>query len=91
MNQTVKTTPFETESGILYKKRCKLERYDVRYEIWKVHGFFSECIIFANEDVSVLDDKKLEQLVRNSVRINEGSAITISRSTELTFIIFNIV
>ena len=84
MNQTVKTTPFETESGILYKKRCKLEKYDVRYEIWKVHGFFSECIIFADKDVSVLDDNKLEQLVRNSVRINEGSAITISPSTSIT-------
>ena len=91
MTYTFETIPLETDSRILYRNKCKLDKYDVRYDIWRVYGSFAECIIFANEDVSVLDDKKLEQLVRNSVRINEGSAITISRSTELTFIIFNIV
>lgn len=91
MNHTVKTIPFETESRIIYQIQCKLERYDVRYEIWKVHGLYAECIIFANEDVCNLDDNKLERLVRNSAWNKEGSAITISRSAESTFVLFNFV
>ena len=62
-----------------------------RYRIWKVYGSFTECITFGNDAVSDLDDDKLEQLVRNFVEIRKGSAITISRSAESTFVLFNFV
>ena len=67
MNYRFETFPLETDSKILYRNQCKLEKYDVRYEFWRVHGLFAECITFGNDDVSDLDDEELEQLVRNFV------------------------
>jgi hypothetical protein len=91
LTYTFETIPLETGSKILYRNQCKFEKYDVSYEIWKVYGSFTECITFGNDDVCDLDDEKLEQLVRNFVEIRKGSAITISRSTESTFVLFNFV
>ena len=91
MTYTIETIPLETGSKILYRNQCKLEKYYVCYEFWRVHGLLAECITFGNDDVSDLDDEKLEQLVRNFVEIRKGSAITISRSTESTFVLFNFV
>ena len=91
MNYTTQTIPIDTDSRVLYRNQCRLEKYDVRYELWKVHGILAECISFGNDDVSDLDDEELEQLVRNFVEIRKGSAITISRSAESTFVIFNFV
>jgi len=86
-----KTIPLETGSKILYRNQCKFDKYDARYEIWKVYGSFTEYITFGNDDVSDIDDAELEQLVRNFVEIRKGSAITISRSAESTFVLFNFV
>ena len=83
--------PLETGSKIIYRNQCKFDKYDARYEIWKVYGSFTECITFGNDDVSDIDDAELEQLVRNFVEIRKGSAITISRSAESTFVLFNFV
>ena len=91
MTYTIKSVPLETDSRILYRNQCKFDKYDARYEIWKVYGSFTECITFGNDAVSDLDDDKLEQLVRNFVEIRKGSAITISRSAESTFVLFNFV
>ena len=91
MTYTIKSVPLETDSRILYQNKCKLDKYDVRYDIWRVYGSFAECIIFANDEISDIDDEELEQLVRNFVEIKKGSAITISRSAESTFVLFNFV
>ena len=91
MTSTFETIPLETESKILCRNQCKLAKYNARYEIWRVYGSFAECISFGNDDVCDLDDEELEQLVRNFVEIRKGSAITISRSTESTFVLFNFV
>ena len=85
------TIPLETESGVLYRNQCKIEKYDVRYEFWRVHGLLAECISFDNDDVCDLDNEKLEKLIRDFVEIREGSAITITKSPESTFVIFNLV
>ena len=91
MTHTFETIPLKTDSRILYRNQCKLEKYEVSYEFWRVHGLLAECISFSNDEVSDLDDEELEQLVRNFVEIIEGSAITVSRSAESTFVIFNLV
>ena len=91
MTYPFETIPLETDSRILYEKKCKIEKYDVRYEFWRVHGLLAECISFDNNEVCDLDDEKLEQLVRNFVEIREGSAITITKSPESIFVIFNLV
>lgn len=62
MTYTFETIPLKTDSRILYRNQCKLEKYDVRYEFWRVHGLLVECISFGNDDVSDLDDEELEQL-----------------------------
>ena len=90
LGNTVKTIPIESESRVLYQNQCYLDRYNICYEVWRVNGIHAECIIFSNEDVSDLDDEKLEQVVKKSVWIDSVSAITISRSTESTFVIFNL-
>lgn len=91
LTYTFETISLETESRILYRNQCKLEKYNVRYELWRVHGLLAECITFSNDDVSDLANEELEQLVRNNAEIVEGSAITISRSAETTFVVFNLV
>ena len=91
LTYTFETIPLETDSRVLYRNQCRIEKYDVRYELWKVHGLLAECMSFDNDDVCDLDDEKLEQLVRNYTEIIEGSAITITKSPESTFVIFNLV
>ena len=91
MTYTFENIPLETGDRILYRNQCKVAKYDVLYEIWRVYGSFVECISFGNDDVSDLDDEGLEQLVRNFVVVRKGSAITISRSAESTFVLFNFV
>ena len=91
MTYTFETIPLETENRILYRNQCKLAKYDALYEIWKVYGSFAECISFGNNDVCDLDDEELEQLVREFVEVRKGSAITINRTAESTFVIFNFV
>jgi hypothetical protein len=85
------TIPLATGSRILCRNQCKLAKYDARYEIWRVYGSFAECISFGNNDVCDLDDEELEQLVRKFVDVRKGSAITINRTVESTFVIFNFV
>ena len=91
MTNTLETIPLETGSKILCRNQCKLAKYDARYEIWRVYGSFAECISFGNNDVCDLDDEELEQLVRKFVEVRKGSAITINRTAESTFVIFNFV
>ena len=91
MTYIFETIPLATDSRILYEKQCKIKKYDVRYEFWRVHGLLAECSSFDNDDVCDLDNEKLEKLIRDFVEIREGSAITITKSPESTFVIFNLV
>ena len=34
----------EPDTKLLFQKEGKFGKYDVRYELWKVHGLLAECI-----------------------------------------------
>ena len=89
MNYTVKTIPLETGSRILYQKKCKLDEFDVRYEIWSWDGIEAESIFFLNDDVTGLTDQEIEKMVRTSPIVKEGSVMTLNRSTDFIFCNFN--
>jgi hypothetical protein len=81
--------PIEADTRILYQQEGKLCGYDIRYEIWSWDGIEAESIIFLNDDVEDLSDQEIETLVRKSPIVKEGSAMTLNRSTDFTFVIFN--
>ena len=65
---------------ILYQEECVLGGYDALYEIWSWDGYRAESFIFEYDDVIGLTDQELEQVVRKSGLIREGSGITLNRS-----------
>lgn len=79
----------EDDTRILFRKEAKLGHYDVLHEKWNWEGIKAESIIFANDDIPGLTDEEIEQEVRKSPLIKEGSQITLKRSREFTLVNFN--
>ena len=82
-------TPIESDTRILYQKQSKLGGFDVRHEAWSWDGYRGGSLIFSNDDVAGLADQDIKRLVKTSGLINEGSAMTLNRSTDFTFCNFN--
>lgn len=89
LNIKFSNIPIEKDTRILFQKQCKLGGYDVRHEIWSWDGYRGESLIFSNDDVAGLTDRDIKRLVRTSGLIDEGSAMTLNRSTDFTFCNFN--
>ena len=81
--------PIEEDTRILFQKKGKLGGFDIRYETWSWDGIEAESIIFANADVEDLTDQEIENLVRITPMVKQGSAMTLNRSTDFTFVNFN--
>lgn len=52
-------------------------------------GLMQNLSFFFNDDVSGLTDQEIETLVRKSPIVKEGSAMTLNRSTDFSFVNFN--
>ena len=82
--------PVEKDTRILYQKQGKLGGFDVCQELWSWDGIEAKSIIFSNEDISDLSDEELEQVVRTSPMVKEGSSMTLNSSDSgYTFCNFN--
>lgn len=82
--------PVEKDTKIIFQQEATLGQYEVFYQKWFWDGITAESIIFANEDVSELDDSEIEAEVRTSPLISQDSKITITRSESgYTFVNFN--
>ena len=82
--------PVEKDTRILFRKVRKLGEYDVLYEIWSWDGINAESIIFADDDVTGLEDSEIEEIVKKSKFYKKGSGITLKRAESgYTFVNFN--
>ena len=89
MDSKFNNISIEKDTRILFQKEDKLGDYDVRHEVWSWEGYRGESLIFSNDDVAGLPDQDIKRLVRASGLINEGSAMTLNRSTDFTFCNFH--
>lgn len=92
MSGKFKKVPVEEGTKILFHVEAKLGERPVLYQKWYWDGITAESIIFAAEDVAGLSDKDIENDVRNSPLLQEGSKLTLSRSDAgFVFVNFNFV
>jgi hypothetical protein len=89
MSNKFDNVPVEKDTRILFRKEEKIGNYDALHEKWNWEGIKAESIIFANDDISDLTDEEIEQEVRTSEFIKEGSQITLKRSEVFTYVNFN--
>ncbi len=89
MNTKFANIPVERDTRILYQKEFKFGEFEVRYENWLWDGIEAESIIFSNDDIGDLTDQEIEALVRTSPIVKEGSALTLKRTSDFTFVNFN--
>lgn len=82
--------PIEEDTKIIFQLQETLGEYDILYQKWFWDGITAESIIFANEDIAELTDKEIEEEVKDSPLLNEGSSVTLKRSSSgFTFVNFN--
>lgn len=82
--------PVEQDTKIIFQQEATLGEYEVLYQKWFWDGITAESIIFANEDVAELTDKEIEEEVKTSPLLNEGSSVTLKRpESGFTFVNFN--
>lgn len=80
MSNRFENVPADEDTTILFQQEATLGEYEVLYQKWYWDGITAESIIFANADVSNLDDKEIEQEVRSSPLVKQGSSLTLKRS-----------
>ena len=93
MSSKFNDVPVEADTIILYSQGATLGLgpYEILYQKWFWDGITAESIIFADDDVSGLDDSEIEAEVRESPLVQADSKITIARSSGFTFLNFNFV
>lgn len=90
MSNRFANVPVEEDTKILFQKEDTLGEYKVLYQKWYWDGVVAESIIFDSDDVSDLDDKEIEQEVRSSPLVEQGSSLTIKRADDgFTYANFN--
>ena len=89
MSSKFNDVPVEADTIILYSQGATLGPYEILYQKWFWDGITAESIIFADDDVSGLDDSEIEAEVRESPLVQADSKITIARSAGYTFVNFN--
>ena len=87
-----KNVPVEEDTTILVEQEAKLGEYDIIYQKWFWDGITAESFIFANEDVTDLNDEEIQKEVKSSPLLETDTKITICRSESgYTFVNFNFV
>ena len=82
--------PADEDTKILFRLEGKLGEFDILYEKWSFEGVTAESFIFANDDISGMTDEEIEQEVRKSPLVKNGSEILIKRlDAGFTFANFN--
>ncbi len=82
--------PVEDNTTILAQQEAKIGEYDVLYQKWCWDGIIAESLVFADEDISNLQDHEVEELVRSSPLVDDNLPITMKRSDSgFTFASFN--
>ena len=90
MSKKFDGVPVEEDTKILFRLEAKLGKFDILYEQWNWEGILAESIIFANDDISGMTDEEIEQEVRKSPLVKNGSEMKIKRSDAgFTFVNFN--
>ena len=90
MSKKFDGVPADEDTKILFRLEAKLGEFDILYEKWSFEGVTAESFIFANDDVSGMTDEEIEQKVRQSPLVKEGSEILIKRlDAGFTFVNFN--
>ncbi len=90
MKSKFKNVPIDEDTEILFQKEAKLDNYDVLYQKWLWDGIAAESVVFVEEDVKNLKDDEIEELVKSSPIIKEGSKITLQHSDDgFVFVNFN--
>ena len=90
MSKKFDGVPVDEDTKILFRLEAKLGEFDILYEKWSFEGVTAESFIFANDDISGMTDEEIEQEVRKSPLVKEGSQILIKRlGVGFTFANFN--
>ncbi len=90
MTDKFQTVPLESDTQILFQTEVKLGKYDVLYQKWSWEGITAESFIFANDDISGLEEEEIVNQVKASPLLRKDSAITFNRSSKgYTFVNFN--
>ena len=90
MSKKFDSVPVEEDTRIRYRKKVRLGKLEALYEKWCWEGILAESLIFANDDVSRMTDEEIEDEVRKSPLVKNGSEMKIKRSDAgFTFVNFN--
>jgi hypothetical protein len=87
-----RNVPVDEDTRILFQLEAMLGEYEILYQKWYWDGITAESIIFYSEDVSNLDDQAIEEEVRSSPLVNDGSSVTLKRcESGYVFVNFNFI
>ena len=90
MSEKFDGVPVDEDTKTLFRLEAKLGEFDILYEKWTFEGVTAESFIFANDDISGMTDEEIEQEVRKSPLVKNGSEILIKRlDAGFTFANFN--
>ena len=90
MPNKFKNVPIDEDTTILFQKEKKLGKYHVLHERWNWDGVNAESIIFANEDITNIDDNVIKKEVKASELFKADSILNIKRTESgFTFVNFN--
>ena len=89
MNEKFTNIPVEPDTNIEFSSPMKWDGLDIVYQKWSWDGISAESIIFFSEDVKEMDDRALEEEIREGPLVRKDSQMTIKRDEEFTFVNFN--
>jgi hypothetical protein len=90
MSNRFDNTPLDPDTSIIQQQECQFGEYQVLYQKWRWDGITAETVIFVDEDVAGLTDEEIQEELKQSALLKEGSMITIKRSSNgFTFLNFN--
>ena len=82
--------PMDPDTRIVSQSLGDIDDLDALYQQWNWEGVAGESLVFVSEEIRGLGDQALEELVRGSSLVEDGSAVTIKRNQHgFTFVNFN--
>ena len=79
MTRKFENVPVEEDTTVLLQFETRMSDYDALYQKWIWSGITAESLIFAESDLSPMDDSELEKLARTAPLVKPGE-ITITRN-----------
>ena len=82
--------PIDPDTRIVAQSLGSIDDLDGLHQQWNWEGVVGESLVFVSEEVAALGDRELEELVRGSSLVEDGSDVTIKRNQHgFTFVNFN--